>query len=212
VISHWNETAGHWKCNYKLGLNLLAKSNIYNFLMDITMVVAGALDLDDTCDSLSSWPSFLLRDWRRREEAPPLLSFVLVKLHWIEPTPFWKQKEYQINVNYVFQGYTDLRCHPSDKENPQSNVVYWTLQIPRDLVWLFGYRASSWAKCKSSCWRPSILFNRGVDSGLSSCWLKLSTCLNTLLLVVYFYWPNEILLNAKLKVSSERIFSSCKLA
>jgi hypothetical protein len=117
VISHWNETAGHWKCNYKLGLNLLAKSNIYNFLMDITMVVAGALDLDDTCDSLSSWPSFLLRDWRRREEAPPL-SFVLVKLHWIEPTPFWLQKEYQINVNYAFQGYTDFRCHPSDKENP----------------------------------------------------------------------------------------------
>ncbi len=101
--------------------------------MDITLVFAGALDLDDTCDSLSSWAPFLLRDWRRREEAPPL-SFVLVKLHWIEPTPFWKQKEYLINVNYVFQGYTDLRCHPSDKENPQPNVDYWTRQIPRVIL------------------------------------------------------------------------------
>ncbi len=98
--------------------------------MDITLVVAGAFDLDDTCDSLSSWTSFLLRDWRRREEAPPLLSFVLVKLHWIEPTPFWKRKEYLINVNYAFQGYTDLRCHPSDKENPSPTSIIEPAKFP----------------------------------------------------------------------------------
>jgi hypothetical protein len=47
-------------------------------------------NLDDTCDSLKSWASFLLRNWgsSRCSAEPQLYYSNLHKLSWIEPSPF----------------------------------------------------------------------------------------------------------------------------